>query len=58
MSMSTIPTSFRKNAVQSSSPELSEELTAALIAGRWWAIMEVSSPVSEEPEYGDLQYVS
>jgi len=26
----------------------------ALAAGRWWAIMEVSRPISEEPEYGDL----
>ncbi|KAL0154650.1 hypothetical protein M9458_048913, partial [Cirrhinus mrigala] len=50
--MSSIPTSF--SAVQSSSPELSDELTTALAAGRWWAIMEVSSPLSEEPEYGDL----
>ncbi|XP_039532213.1 uncharacterized protein LOC120482203 [Pimephales promelas] len=34
--------------MQSSSTELSEELTSALAAGRWWAIMEVSDPI---PEY-------
>ncbi|XP_042602761.1 neurofilament heavy polypeptide-like [Cyprinus carpio] len=54
MTMSTIPTSFAESAVQSSSSELLDELTTALAAGRWWAIMEVSSPLSEEPEYGDL----
>ncbi|XP_026095182.1 fibrous sheath CABYR-binding protein-like isoform X1 [Carassius auratus] len=57
MSLSTILPSFSESAVQSSSPELSDELTAALAAGRWWAIMEVSSPISEEPEYGDLTSV-
>ncbi|XP_059402461.1 uncharacterized protein LOC132133591 [Carassius carassius] len=51
------PPSFSESTVQSSSPELSDELTAALAAGRWWAIMEVSSPISEEPEYGDLTSV-
>ncbi|RXN18640.1 forkhead box N3-like protein [Labeo rohita] len=56
MAMSTIPTSFSESAVSSSS-ELSDELTTALAAGRWWAIMEVSSPISEEPEYGDLTSV-
>ncbi|XP_059369548.1 uncharacterized protein LOC132107330 [Carassius carassius] len=54
MIMSTIPIGFPESAVQSSSSELSDEFTAALAAGRWWAIMEVSSPISEEPEYGDL----
>ncbi|RXN33225.1 nascent polypeptide-associated complex subunit muscle-specific form-like protein [Labeo rohita] len=54
--MSTIPASFPECAVSSSS-ELSDELITALAAGRWWAIMEVSSPISEEPEYGDLSSV-
>ncbi|XP_059402309.1 neurofilament heavy polypeptide-like [Carassius carassius] len=57
MSLSTMPPSFSESTVQSSSPELSDELIAALAAGRWWAIMEVSSPISEEPEYGDLTSV-
>ncbi|XP_016329500.1 neurofilament heavy polypeptide-like [Sinocyclocheilus anshuiensis] len=57
MTISTIPTSFPESAVQSSSSELSDELTTALAAGWWWAIMEVSSPISEEPEYGDLTSV-
>ncbi|XP_026094155.1 fibrous sheath CABYR-binding protein-like [Carassius auratus] len=57
MSLSSFLPSFSESAVQSSSPELSDELTAALAAGRWWAIMEVSSPISEEPEYGDLTSV-
>ncbi|XP_051729215.1 uncharacterized protein LOC127501306 [Ctenopharyngodon idella] len=30
----------------------SDELTTALAAGKWWAMVEVSSPISEEPEYG------
>ncbi|XP_067283602.1 cyclin-dependent kinase 12-like [Pseudorasbora parva] len=35
--------------------EYSDELTAALAAGRWWAIMEVSDPLPEYPEEnGDL----
>ncbi len=55
--MSTIPTSFPESAVQSSSSERWDELTTALAAGRWWAIMEVSSSISEEPEYGDLTSV-
>ncbi|ROK15863.1 hypothetical protein DPX16_10167 [Anabarilius grahami] len=54
MSMSTMSTIFSENAEQSSSTEFSDELTTALAAGRWWAIMEVSHPISEEPEYGDL----
>ncbi|RXN23793.1 neurofilament heavy polypeptide-like protein [Labeo rohita] len=53
MIVSTMPTSFPESE-QSSSPELSDELTTALATGRWWAIMEVSHPISEEPEYGDL----
>ncbi|KAL0187704.1 hypothetical protein M9458_014803, partial [Cirrhinus mrigala] len=53
MIVSTMPTSFPERE-QSSSPELSDELTTALATGRWWAIMEVSHPISEEPEYGDL----
>ncbi len=57
MSISTIPTSFHESAVQSSPPELSGELTAAFAAGWWLAIMEVSSPISEEPEYGDITSV-
>ncbi|KAL1247844.1 hypothetical protein QQF64_023220 [Cirrhinus molitorella] len=57
MSMSTIPTNFPESAVQSSFPELSDELTAALAAGQWWAIMKVSSPLSNEPEYEDLTSV-
>ncbi|KAL0156985.1 hypothetical protein M9458_048231, partial [Cirrhinus mrigala] len=48
-----MPTSFPESE-QSSSPELSDELTTALAISRWWAIMEVSHPISEEPEYGDL----
>ncbi|ROL52503.1 hypothetical protein DPX16_6187 [Anabarilius grahami] len=30
----------------------SDELTLALAAGKWWAMVEISSPISEEPEYG------
>ncbi|XP_039532214.1 uncharacterized protein LOC120482204 [Pimephales promelas] len=37
--------------MQSSSMELSEELTSALAAGRWWAIMEVSDPIPDDYEY-------
>jgi len=37
--------------MQSSSTELSEELTSALAAGRWWAIMEVSDPIPDDYEY-------
>ncbi|XDV46939.1 hypothetical protein PO909_016741 [Leuciscus waleckii] len=45
----------RENSTeQSLCPELSDELTMALAAGEWWAIMEISHPISEEPEYGDL----
>ncbi|KAK9964841.1 hypothetical protein ABG768_005979 [Culter alburnus] len=54
MSMSTMSTIFSENAEQSSSTQFSDELTTALAAGRWWAIVEVSHPISEEPEYGDL----
>ena len=54
MSMSTFPIGFPESAEQSLCPELSDELTMALAAGEWWAIMEVSHPISEEPEYGDL----
>ncbi|XP_077083325.1 uncharacterized protein LOC143736508 [Siphateles boraxobius] len=43
-----------ESAEQSSSTEFSDELTTALAAGRWWAIMEVSDPISEDAEYGDL----
>ncbi len=45
--MSTIHTNFPESAMQSSSPELSGELTAALTV----------SSISEEPEYGDLSSV-
>ncbi|XDV45989.1 hypothetical protein PO909_013976 [Leuciscus waleckii] len=54
MSMSTFPIGFPESTEQSLCPELSDELTMALAAGEWWAIMEVSHPISEEPEYGDL----
>ncbi|XP_051725944.1 histone acetyltransferase p300-like [Ctenopharyngodon idella] len=30
----------------------SDELITALAVGKWWAMVEVSSPISEEPEYG------
>ncbi|XDV41970.1 hypothetical protein PO909_010739 [Leuciscus waleckii] len=43
-----------ESAEQSSSTEFSDELTTALAARRWWAIMEVSDPISEYPEYEDL----
>ncbi|CAM4698576.1 unnamed protein product [Leuciscus chuanchicus] len=46
-----MPTGFPENGGESLSPEFSDELTVALAAGRWWAIMEVSRPISEEPEY-------
>ncbi|XP_051762046.1 neurofilament heavy polypeptide-like [Ctenopharyngodon idella] len=54
MSVSSIPTMFSESPEQSSSSEFSDELTTALAEGRWWAIMEVSDPISEENEYVDL----
>ncbi|KAK9974415.1 hypothetical protein ABG768_022515 [Culter alburnus] len=32
----------------------SDELTMALAAGKWWAMVEIASPISEEPEYGGM----
>ncbi|XP_067291075.1 uncharacterized protein [Pseudorasbora parva] len=52
MNICTMPTIF-ESAEHSS--EHSHELMVALAAGRWWAITEVSDPISEEPEeYRDL----
>ncbi|KAK9953665.1 hypothetical protein ABG768_017642 [Culter alburnus] len=48
MSVSSIPTMFPE------SPEFSDELATALAEGRWWAIMEVSDPISAENENVDL----
>ncbi|KAF4095347.1 hypothetical protein G5714_024425 [Onychostoma macrolepis] len=49
MSMSTIPTSFPESAVQSSSPELSDELTTALATGRS-AVVGNNGVFSDESE--------
>ncbi|XP_056115503.1 snake venom metalloprotease inhibitor 02A10-like [Rhinichthys klamathensis goyatoka] len=54
--MASFPIGFTESAEQSLGPELSDELTMALAAGEWWAIMEVSSPISEEPEYCDFTW--
>ncbi|XP_068074667.2 uncharacterized protein [Danio rerio] len=56
--MSTIalssPDTFPPTAMeQSSSQELLIELSTALAAGLWWAQVEVTYPISEEPDYGD-----
>ncbi|XP_048042590.1 uncharacterized protein LOC125266180 [Megalobrama amblycephala] len=32
----------------------SDELTMALAAGKWWAMVEIAFPISEEPEYGGM----
>ncbi|XP_048053058.1 uncharacterized protein LOC125272336 isoform X4 [Megalobrama amblycephala] len=32
----------------------SDELTMALAAGKWWAMVEISFPIAEEPEYGGM----
>ncbi|KAK9969773.1 hypothetical protein ABG768_027920 [Culter alburnus] len=48
MSVSSIPTMFSESPEQSSSSKFPDELTTALAEGRWWAIMEVSDPMSEE----------
>ncbi|ROI79310.1 hypothetical protein DPX16_7198 [Anabarilius grahami] len=53
MSVSSIPTMFPERPEQSSS-KFSDELVTALAEGRWWAIMEVSDPISAENEYVDL----
>ncbi|KAG1968286.1 hypothetical protein F2P79_003240 [Pimephales promelas] len=45
-----MPTIF-ESADQSSSTEYSDELTAALAAGRRWAIMDVSDPIPEDYEH-------
>ncbi|XP_067234669.1 uncharacterized protein [Chanodichthys erythropterus] len=50
MSVSSIPTM----SPEQSSSEFSDELATALAEGRWWAIMEVSDPISAENEYVDL----
>ncbi|XP_039513106.1 uncharacterized protein LOC120468635 [Pimephales promelas] len=44
MSFSTMPAIFEN-------VELSEELTTALAAGRWWAIMEVSDPIPDDYQF-------
>jgi len=36
--------------------EDSEELSRALAAGEWWAIVEVEIPISELPEFGDFTW--
>ncbi|KAG1960391.1 hypothetical protein F2P79_006279 [Pimephales promelas] len=36
--------------------EDSEELSKALAAGEWWAIVEVEIPISELPEFGDFTW--
>ncbi|XP_048045072.1 uncharacterized protein LOC125267456 isoform X3 [Megalobrama amblycephala] len=41
-SMSTMPSIY------------SDELTMALAAGKWWAMVEIAFPISEEPEYGGM----
>jgi len=36
--------------------EDSEELSRALAAGEWWAIVEVEIPISELPEFGNFTW--